>query len=247
MKLLQYFLLLWIWAFDGEVECLVDLKTLSRIHSIYARHSSVSSLSCSLPANDNSKSQLLNLKERLQHTSICFIGLMGSGKSTVGKVLANKLNMPHYDIDREAENLMDVSISTCFGDGREEEFRSVETRILKDLCARRGIIISSGGGVVLKPENWKYMSSITTVFLDLDPVHIFDRMKTNLNNILKRPLLHSDDPLSKLKALSIARRPLYLRANVTVPLDPVLSLSSTVYHIIDSLGKYFDDFDGQGH
>lgn len=135
-------------------------------------------------------------------------GFMGSGKSTVGRLLSEKSGLPLLDMDRMLEQASGLSVVEIFGQFGEAYFRKMEAELLEQLCHQSGHIISTGGGVVLKPENVMWMQKGgTVVFLDV-PV---DTIRTRLKNDKTRPLL-SDDKYAQLDNLWAQRRPLYLEA-----------------------------------
>lgn len=140
--------------------------------------------------------------------NIFLTGFMGSGKSTVGRLLSEKSGLPLLDTDRMLEQASGLSVVEIFGQFGEAYFREMEAELLERLCHQSGHIISTGGGVVLKPENVMWMQKGgTVVFLDV-PV---DTIRMRLKNDKTRPLL-SDDKYAQLDSLWAQRHPLYLKA-----------------------------------
>ncbi len=140
--------------------------------------------------------------------SIVLIGFMGSGKSTVGRELHQRLGYPLVDMDQVIEQRARKSIAAIFADEGEQVFRDRETSLLEELddptAPRR--IISTGGGVIGREVNRALLRQLGyVVWLNAPMSVILDRTSKNR----ERPLLHTDDPAAKIAALMETRRPLY--------------------------------------
>ncbi len=140
--------------------------------------------------------------------NIVLIGIMGCGKSTVGRELHLRLGYPLLDMDQEIERVAGKPISAIFADEGEEHFRDLETRLLGELAAtsdqRR--IVSTGGGVVGRGENRRLLRSLGyVVWLDAPLPVILERTGKTRH----RPLLQTTDPEAKLRELLAQRGPLY--------------------------------------
>ena len=122
--------------------------------------------------------------------NLIFVGLPGSGKSTVGRLAARTLGLPFVDADKALEQAEGRSIPDIFADGGESYFRTLETRVLTDLCRREGMVLATGGGVV--------------IFLDRSPWAIRRTLRRQ-----GRPLLTDDDAIFRLYR---QRRSLYRAA-----------------------------------
>ena len=134
------------------------------------------------------------------------IGLMGAGKTTLGRQLARKLHLEFYDSDREIEARTGVSIPTVFEIEGEEGFRRREAQVIAELAALPPCIIATGGGVVLRQENREILKASGVVaYLDVPPQTLWERTRLDRN----RPLLRVDDPLARLRELYVERSPLY--------------------------------------
>ncbi len=140
------------------------------------------------------------------HENIFLVGLMGSGKTTVGRALAKWLDMQFIDSDQEIESRTGASISWIFEIEGEESFRKREAEAIRDLTAQKGIVLATGGGTVINPENRRYLKERGTVVY----------LRASVNNILQRtmhdrtrPLLQTEDPRKKIEELSIQREPFY--------------------------------------
>lgn len=138
--------------------------------------------------------------------NLIFIGLMGAGKTTLGKHLAQMLNRSFYDCDHEICRCSGVSIPTIFEMEGESGFRIRETSMLKKLTAKKNIILSTGGGTVLKEENRQYLrNSGIVIYLHADPKVLLERTRYDTN----RPLLRVENPLAKLQELYNLRDAIY--------------------------------------
>ncbi len=138
--------------------------------------------------------------------NIYLVGLMGAGKTTIGKVLARRLSYSFIDSDHEIARRTGVSVPTIFEIEGEEGFRKREAQIIAEIAALDTQVVATGGGVVLRPENRQLLlSNGLVVYLNV-PLHtLYERTRHDKN----RPLLQVQDPLQKLKELHIQRDPLY--------------------------------------
>ena len=135
------------------------------------------------------------------------VGLMGAGKTTIGKLLAKHRELEFVDSDHEIIARCGVSIPTIFEIEGEEGFRQREMAVIDELTQRRGIVLATGGGAILRPENRAWLKSRgTVIYLRGQPQDLYLRTRHDKN----RPLLQTDDPLKKLKELYAARHPLYM-------------------------------------
>ncbi|MCK4260440.1 MAG: 3-dehydroquinate synthase [Halanaerobiales bacterium] len=141
--------------------------------------------------------------------NIVLIGMMGSGKSTVGKLLAERMGFGFIDTDARLEDWTGRKISEIFATDGEEEFRRLETEVVQQVAKRTGQIIATGGGVVLRSENVKALREKgIVVFLDAGLEILFQRLMDDDS----RPLLQTDDPKKKLEDILKNRLPLYREA-----------------------------------
>ena len=131
---------------------------------------------------------------------------MGAGKSTVGRVLARKLNSRFIDSDHALEERCGVKIPTIFEMEGEAGFRKREAQIIEELTQEKGLILATGGGSVLLPENRRALSERgTVVYLHANPIELWHRTKGGEG----RPLLQNGDPKAILENLYALRDPLY--------------------------------------
>jgi shikimate kinase len=139
--------------------------------------------------------------------NIYLVGMMGAGKTTVGKLLARRLKRRFIDADHEIERRCGVRIPVIFDIEGEAGFRSREAQVIAELSALDGIVLATGGGAVLAPENRRLLASRgTVVYLRATPTDLYQRVRHDKN----RPLLANADPLARLQELYKQRDPLYL-------------------------------------
>jgi shikimate kinase len=138
--------------------------------------------------------------------NLFLIGLMGSGKTTIGRQLARRYRKRFVDSDHEIEARTGVSIPVIFEIEGEAGFRRRESSVIDELSREHGLVLATGGGAVLDPANRRCLRERgTVVYLCVPPRVLFERTCRDRN----RPLLQVDDPLAKLEQLYAARDPLY--------------------------------------
>ena len=141
--------------------------------------------------------------------SIVLIGFMGAGKSSVGRILAQKTGLPRFDTDELVVARLGESIVKIFEARGEAAFRQAESDVLAGLVGRQRGVIVTGGGAVLRSENVAVLKQIgTVVSLEADEETLFRRVSRRNS----RPLLRTSDPRATLHELFTARAPLYHRA-----------------------------------
>ncbi len=148
---------------------------------------------------------------------IILVGMMGAGKTTVGRLLADRLGWPYLDSDAQVMADTGRSVPELFAERGEAAFRAEEERVLTDaLSGEDPVVVSAAGGVVLSPANRELLTrSGTVVWLRADPAVLAERVGDGIG----RPLL-DDDPASALASLYEVRRPLYASvADVVVDVD----------------------------
>ncbi|MGX4686066.1 shikimate kinase [Vagococcus sp. JNUCC 83] len=137
---------------------------------------------------------------------IVLIGFMGAGKSTVGKLLAQKMKQPQIDLDEQIVKHIDMPISEYFDKYGEEAFREMETTLLKDYLTSPGVL-SPGGGVILKEKNQVLLKEhATIVYLQTDLDELLRRIAQD--DINYRPLIHNKT-LKEVKDIFLPRIPIY--------------------------------------
>jgi len=139
--------------------------------------------------------------------NIYLIGLMGVGKTTIGKQLAKALQRPFYDSDKVIEDSMGVDIPTIFSYEGEEGFRVREQAIIQQLTSISGIVMATGGGSVIKAENREALKdSGFVVYLQCS----IDKILYRTRHDTQRPLLQTENPRERLQSLLAQRDPLYM-------------------------------------
>jgi len=141
--------------------------------------------------------------------SIVLIGMMGAGKSSVGRCLQRRAGLTRFDTDKIVSSKFGLSISEIFSMHGESRFREVETQVLVELAPKAfGAIVVTGGGIVLREENVGLLKQLgTIVWLDADEETLFERASRRSN----RPLLQTEDPRTTFSEISRARAPLYAK------------------------------------
>lgn len=181
------------------------------------------------------------LHPRLRLRSIVLVGLMGAGKTTVGRALASALHLPFRDADHEIERAARRSVSEIFADRGEAEFRDGERRVIARLLTRESPhVLASGGGAFVQPETRAVIqANALSVWLKVD-LEVLVRRVSRKNT---RPLLHNRDPYEVLKTLAEQRYPAYEQAELTVDCGDV-STVMTVDIVLAALNAHFHAQDG---
>jgi len=145
--------------------------------------------------------------------NLALVGFMGTGKTTIGKMIAETLRFTFVDTDEMIEARTGKTIAQIFAGEGEPKFREMESVVVDELAERRKSIISTGGGLPVFGDNLDRLKLHSlTVCLWSSPEKIFERVK----NQTHRPLLNEPDPLAKIRALLAMREPFYRRADVLV-------------------------------
>ena len=138
-------------------------------------------------------------------SSLILVGMMGAGKTTVGRLLARCLKRSFYDSDEEIERRCGVRIPVIFDIEGEAGFRARETQVIAELCALDNAVLATGGGAVLAEENRRAIAARgVVVYLHARPRHLWQRVRHDRN----RPLLATVDPQKRLDELYAERDPL---------------------------------------
>lgn len=185
-----------------------------------------------------SENPINDLIVKLKGTCVFFVGPMGSGKSTLGDAFARKMGYRFLDTDEIAEFMVEMPISDFFAEGREPEFRQLEYDILMDLSQYTRVVVATGGGIVMKNENWGMLRHGIVVYIDMPVDDIYNRLISNPDQITKRPLLQGSDPLEALRKLNAVRQEKYMQADVhlvvpSIPMSPEDLATFTAQTILD--------------
>ena len=157
-----------------------------------------------------------SLKQRLGGRSLYLVGMMGSGKTSTGRPLAERLGYGFVDADAVIEQAAGCSIPEIFERDGEAGFRALESQVLNAIGQRHSLVVATGGGVVTQQENWGLLHTGIVVWLDVVPEQLMQRLRADST---VRPLLQTVDPDAALNALLNQRRPLYAEADLTVVID----------------------------
>lgn len=167
------------------------------------------------------------------HPNIFLIGLMGAGKTTLGRQLATHLNRPFYDSDQTVCDRTGVSIPTIFELEGESGFRERESSVLDELTQLQTIVLATGGGVILREDNRQYLRQRgTVIYLHVPPDILVERTRNDRN----RPLLQVEDPFQRIRDLYVQRDPLYRQtAHITLDIGEEGHLA-TFEKLLNALG-----------
>ena len=156
------------------------------------------------------------LKEKLGGRNIFLIGMMGSGKSQTGPVLAKMVNYAFVDTDDVIEKASKQSIASIFEKGGEKVFRDIEKQVLKEISQHHSLVIATGGGLVTLPENWGILHQGIVIWLDLDLKRSIKRLESDKK---KRPLLIGDDLAENFSQIYESRKPIYLESDLRIEVE----------------------------
>ena len=145
--------------------------------------------------------------------NLILVGLMGAGKSAVGRIVASQLGIPFIDSDHEIERVSRMTIPELFAAYGEDEFRALETRVMKRLLKNGPRVVSTGGGAFINDRTRKHIKKGgLSLWLKADLDVLWERV----NKRDTRPLLKTENPMQTLENLMNARYPIYAQADVTV-------------------------------
>ena len=157
-----------------------------------------------------------SLKQRLGGRSLYLVGMMGSGKTSTGRPLAERLGYGFVDADAVIEQAAGCTIPEIFEQNGESGFRALETQVLSAISQRHSLVVATGGGVVTQSQNWGLLHSGIVIWLDVERDQLLKRLRADET---PRPLLRRTDPEAAMDALLEERRPLYAEADLTVVID----------------------------
>ena len=163
--------------------------------------------------------------------SIFLIGMMGCGKSQTGPKLAQILSYKYIDLDSLIEKLAKKTINQIFIDSGEENFREIETNCLKEVIKIPSLVISTGGGVVTKPQNWGILRQGIIIWLDVDKDIVLKRLKNDIQN---RPLLQEENLDNLYTEILKSRKNLYSQSDLRIQINDenVEEVSKKIIHSI---------------
>lgn len=167
----------------------------------------------------------------LKGVNVYLIGMMGAGKTSVGSLLAQQLGYRFFDTDVLIEQVTRQSINEIFANSGEDAFRQIESQVLAEISAYTNLTIATGGGIVLRRENWSYLHHGLIVWLDV-PV---ERLISRLADDTARPLLQDPDPAAKLQRLLDQRQRLYAQADLKITVDADETPEQVAKRVIEAI------------
>ncbi len=171
--------------------------------------------------------------------NIVLIGFRGTGKSTVGKLLAKRLEMGFIDSDKHIEGATGKSIKSIFEEDGEENFRKIETDTIAELSKADNKVISAGGGAVLNEENVRNLKENGfLVLLEATPEIIYNRIAQDENTTEQRPSLTDKKPLDEIKHLIAKREPAYKNAADSTISTSYVSCEDIVDEIVSIIEEH---------
>ena len=157
-----------------------------------------------------------NLAKNLRGLSLYLVGMMGVGKSTVGRAIAQSLKYRFFDTDDLIEQVAQQSIPDIFASDGETAFRTLETQVLSQLSSHTRSVIATGGGIVTQQNNWQLLRHGAIIWLDAPVDVILDRLRANPEEVANRPLLQTQNPEETLTKLLADRQSLYANADLRI-------------------------------
>jgi shikimate kinase len=178
--------------------------------------------------------EIEDIREKLGNHSIVLVGLMGAGKSSIGRRLAEKLDVPFVDADHEIEVAADKTIAEIFKDHGEAYFREGERRVISRLIENGAQVLSTGGGAFINEETRQGIQAHgISVWLKADLSLLMKRVMKRAD----RPLLQTENPEAVMQKLMDQRYPIYATADVTVESRDVQH-TQMVNEVIKVLAKW---------
>lgn len=189
----------------------------------------------SQPNNRSQPSSRQEGRRKFQSGNLILVGLMGSGKTTLGRALAKHLGKVFVDSDEEIQQRTGVTIPHIFDIEGETGFRQRETAAIRDLMERDNMVLATGGGAVLAEQSRELMQQNGIVIYLKASVHdLWQRTRHDRN----RPLLQTADPHAKLTELFQQRDPLYLQVADIVMQSGKQSAYALMLHLVDEIEKF---------
>ncbi|MBW4538848.1 MAG: shikimate kinase [Myxacorys chilensis ATA2-1-KO14] len=169
----------------------------------------------------------------LNGVNLYLIGMMGSGKTTIGRLLAQHFDYQFIDTDQFIEQATRQSIPAIFDQSGEPVFRQLETATLAEVCARTNKVIATGGGIVLKRENWSFLRHGVIIWIEV-PIEV---LRSRLQNDSTRPLIQHQDIHEKLTQLLSERQALYAQADIRITVAQTDTADQVARKTIDAIAR----------
>jgi len=180
----------------------------------------------------NTADQTAKPSQLTLHKTVVMVGMMGAGKTAVGRALAARLNVPFLDSDAEIEAAANMTIPEIFERDGEPFFRDKETRVIERLLEEKPGILSTGGGAFLSAQN---RANITAKGVSVCLVADLDVLWNRVKHKDTRPLLRSSDPRATLTNLYEDRMPIYAKADLKVVSDGETTIDAMVDRVLSVL------------
>jgi shikimate kinase len=173
--------------------------------------------------------------ETLKGVNLFLIGMMGSGKSTTGKYLAQALGYHFFDTDQVIETLAKQPVRDIFAEDGETEFRRLETQVLAELSTHSQLVVATGGGIILDRFNWSYLRHGIVIWLNVPVQQLCDRLSSDSKSKDSRPLLDQGELEQNLTAILQQRQARYAQADLTIEVQHTDGYLQVVDHILTTL------------
>lgn len=182
--------------------------------------------------------QTADLRGALGQRALVLVGMMGSGKSSVGRRLANRLGLSFVDADTEIETAAGMSIPEIFAQRGEAEFRDGERRVISRILATQpALVLATGGGAFMNAETRQRVKDLAiSIWLKAEPDVLMRRVRKRSN----RPLLQTADPEATLRSMLAQREPVYALADITIQSRDVPH-EAVVDDIVEALERHLTD------
>ena len=176
------------------------------------------------------------LRQRLEGLNLYLVGMMGSGKSSAGRHLAQQLGYRFLDADTSLEQLAGRPIPELFATEGEEGFRRLEAAVLNQIASWHSLVVATGGGVVTQPQNWGQLHQGVVIWLDAPDSLLLQRLAADPT---PRPLMAVANPAARLAELLEQRRPLYAQADLHIQQDgrPADQVAAQILEALPSVIK----------
>ena len=168
-----------------------------------------------------------------KRVNLYLIGMMGAGKTTLGKLLAQELGYRFLDTDAVIEAAAGQLVTEIFATSGESAFRELETQVLGQAAAYQQMAIATGGGIVLQRQNWSYLRHGIVIWLDVPLDELCDRLQSDNT----RPILQGVDLRQKLQTLLEQRQHLYAQADVRIVIGADESPQQLAIRVLEEIQK----------
>jgi len=178
----------------------------------------------------------VQLRQRLEGLNLYLVGMMGSGKSSVGRHLAEALDYRFLDADTSLEQVTGRLIPEIFASEGEAGFRALESAVLNQIASWHSLVVATGGGVVTQPANWGELHQGVVIWLDAPDAILLARLEADPT---PRPLMEAEARAERLANLMAERRPLYAQADLQILQDgrPAEQVAQQILEALPSIIK----------